>query len=54
MEAVLYFALLALLSMWAAFWVIRLGVRYGMDDALRKNRAWLRPEPDSDPSAGLR
>lgn len=37
-------ALFALLSLWAAFWVIRLGVRYGVNDALRKNRAWLRPD----------
>jgi hypothetical protein len=41
MEAVLYFAVIAFLSIWAAFWVIRLAVRYGMNDALRMNREWL-------------
>jgi hypothetical protein len=40
-EAILYFAVLAFLSFWAAFWVIRLAVRYGMNDALRMNRGWL-------------
>jgi hypothetical protein len=40
-EAILYFAVLAFLSLWAAFWVIRLAVRYGMNDALRMNRDWL-------------
>jgi len=29
------------LAVFAIFWVIRLGVRYGVDDALRKNRSWL-------------
>ena len=43
MEPVLYFAVLAFLSIWAAFWVIRLAVRYGMNDALRMNREWLSP-----------
>ena len=28
----------------AVFWVIRLGVRYGVDDALRKHRAITGPE----------
>ena len=41
MEAVLYFIVLAVLITWAAFWIIRLAVRYGMNDALRMNRAWL-------------
>ena len=41
MEAILPLAVLALLSLWAAFWVIRLAVRYGMNDALRMNRDWL-------------
>lgn len=26
---------------YALFWIIRLGVRYGVDDALRRNRSWL-------------
>ena len=30
-----------LLAVFAVFWVIRLAVRYGMNDALRMNRAWL-------------
>ena len=38
LEAMLSFVVLALLSTWAAFWVIRLAVRYGMNDALRVNR----------------
>lgn len=29
------------LAVFALFWVIRLAVRYGVDDALRKNRSWL-------------
>ena len=37
-----------LVAMWVAFWVIRLAVRYGMDDALRKNSHWLRPRDDQD------
>jgi hypothetical protein len=40
-EPILYFAVLAFLSIWAAFWVIRLAVRYGMNDALRMNRDCL-------------
>ena len=40
-EAILYFAVLAFLSIWAAFWVIRLAVRYGVNDALRMNRDFL-------------
>ena len=41
MEAVLFFAAAYLIAAYALFWVIRLGVRYGMDDALRRNRGWL-------------
>ncbi len=37
MVPILYFAVIALLTLWAAFWVIRLAVRYGMNDALRMN-----------------
>lgn len=51
MEAMLYFVVLAFLAIWAAFWVIRLAVRYGMNDALRMNRAWLVPERDRDATA---
>ena len=47
----LSFVVLALLSTWAAFWVIRLAVRYGMNDALRVNRTWLVPESDRDATA---
>jgi hypothetical protein len=47
-EAVLYFVVLAVLSVWALFWIIRLGVRYGMNDALRMNRDWLRQADRSD------
>lgn len=48
MEAVLYFAVLALLSVWALFWVIRLAVRYGVNDALQMNRGWIRAESKRD------
>ena len=50
MAAMLYFGVLALLTVWATFWVIRLAVRYGMNDALRMNRAWLVQESDRDAS----
>lgn len=46
----LYFGVLALLTVLATFWVIRLAVRYGMNDALRMNRAWLGNESDRDAS----
>ena len=49
--ALAYFAILALLILWAAFWVIRLAVRYGMNDALRMNRDWLREKSRDDLSA---
>ncbi|MET0916521.1 MAG: hypothetical protein ABWY81_10025 [Jiangellaceae bacterium] len=48
MEAMLYFVVLAFLASWVAFWVIRLAVRYGINDALRMNRGWLVPERDRD------
>jgi hypothetical protein len=48
MEAVLYLVVLAALTIWAAFWVIRLAVRYGMNDALRMNRDWLEQARRSD------
>lgn len=38
---VLYVLVLYGLAVFALFWVIRLAVRYGVDDALRKNRSWL-------------
>jgi len=47
-EAVLYFAVLAVLSVWALFWIVRLAVRYGMNDALRMNRDWLGQAERSD------
>jgi hypothetical protein len=50
-EAILYFVALAALSIWAAFWVIRLAVRYGMNDAFGMNRDWLAPERDRDNAA---
>ena len=40
-EAILFFVLLYGLSLFAAFWLIRLAVRYGTEDALRRNREWL-------------
>lgn len=50
----LSFTVLALLTLWAAFWVIRLAVRYGMNDALTMNRDWLTSQHDRnrDTSAG--
>ena len=30
-----------LLCVWAVFWVIRLAVRYGVNDALQANRQWM-------------
>ena len=47
-EAVLYFAVLALLTISAALWVIRLAVRYGINDALRMNRDWLSAARERD------
>jgi hypothetical protein len=42
----LFFVVLLLLSIWALFWIIRLAVRYGMNDALRMNRSWLAKRDD--------
>ncbi|HET7689980.1 MAG TPA: hypothetical protein VFK41_06365 [Nocardioidaceae bacterium] len=41
MSAAIAFFLLYAASVFALFWLIRLAVRYGVDDALRKNRSWL-------------
>ena len=48
MDALLFFAapimfsaLFALLCVWACFWIIRLGVRYGVNDAIQMNRGLL-------------
>ncbi len=49
--AILYPIALALITLWAVFWMIRLGVRYGVNDALRMNRGWLREGAAADPSA---
>ncbi|CAB4727640.1 unannotated protein [freshwater metagenome] len=48
--AAVAFAVVALLVLWSAFWVIRLAVRYGINDALRANRTWLQSEANSRPS----
>lgn len=46
MVAALYLAVLALLSAWALFWIIRLAVRYGVNDAIRMNRSlWRGSQP---------
>lgn len=39
--ALLAVLLLALLCVWAVFWLIRLAVRSGVNDALRMHRQWL-------------
>ncbi|WP_185995668.1 hypothetical protein [Nocardioides campestrisoli] len=49
MEATLFFPLLALLVLFSLFWVIRMAVRYGVNDALRMNRAWLGRHDDRAP-----
>jgi len=41
LPSILEFFVMYGLAVFAIFWVIRLGVRYGVDDALRKNRSWL-------------
>ena len=43
----------ALACVWAVFWIIRLGVRYGVNDAIRMNPALLaaRPPAPSEPQA---
>jgi hypothetical protein len=41
---VVFFAVSALLT----YWVIRLAVRHGMNDALRMNREWLSQRTGDD------
>jgi hypothetical protein len=50
--AIVYFAVPALVTVWAAFWVIRLAVRHGMNDALRMNREWLSQRTGGDGDDG--
>ena len=40
-EAILFVVLLYLMAAIALFWLIRLAVRHGMNDALQWNRHWL-------------
>ena len=47
MEAAVLAVVFALLCVWALFWIIRLAVRYGMNDALRMNRDWLSQRDDA-------
>lgn len=47
----MYLAVLALVAVWAVFWIVRLAVRYGMNDALSMNREWLAYQRDRDVSA---
>ncbi|MFS3127684.1 hypothetical protein ACLM5J_04690 [Nocardioides sp. Bht2] len=42
MDVMLFFVLLSLATILALFWLIRLAVRYGVNDALQMNRSWLR------------
>lgn len=44
-SAPLFFALFAVLCVWSLFWIIRLAVRYGVNDAIRMNRGLLAPTP---------
>jgi len=50
-RVILYVVVLYFLAIFALFWVIRLAVRYGVDDALRKNRSWLDRRVADRPSA---
>lgn len=52
MTVVLLSPLLAVLIIWAAFWVIRLAVRHGVNDALQMNRQ--RPGAGSEGGVPLR
>ena len=52
MLTIVFFAVSALLTFWAAFWVIRLAVRHGMNDALRMNREWLSQRTGDDGDDG--
>ena len=38
---IVFFATFALLCVWACFWIIRIGVRYGVNDAIQMNRGLL-------------
>jgi hypothetical protein len=49
---IFFFAVTALLPIWAAFWLIRLAVRHGMNDALRMNREWLSQRTGDDGDGG--
>jgi hypothetical protein len=40
-ESIIFVVVLYLMTAFALFWLIRLAVRYGMDDALRRNSHWL-------------
>jgi hypothetical protein len=51
MGAAFAFAVLALLAVWTVYQVIRIGVRYGVNDALRMNKEWLRPDAMSERAA---
>ena len=46
MDAMLVSAIFVLLGLWMLFWVIRLGVRYGVNDALKMNPGVLAPPRD--------
>ena len=46
MGAVLYFVVLACAAIFSVFWVVRLGVRYGVNDPLRMNHHWMAHEHD--------
>lgn len=48
MGAAFAFAVLALLAVWTVYQVVRVGVRYGVNDALRMNKDWLGPDVKSD------
>jgi hypothetical protein len=53
MEAIPFFVLMYCVFAFALFWIIRLGVRYGVNDALRRNRSWLassRPDSAASPT----
>lgn len=45
--SIIVLAVFAVLALWSAFWVIRLAVRHGVDDALRMNKPWLNVKDDA-------
>jgi len=47
-EVGVFFVVFALATIFAVFWVIRLAVRYGTNDALRMNRHWLGSQNDQN------